>query len=277
MMNRLRKLPFVGMLLLTALIFLLPLLFVLTGSLMGSSEFQRTYGQQNLSYPPTIPRLATLEQYIELMLNTPGFLSAYWNTLWIALSTCALQFLIGVPCAYGLAKTRLRGRRMILYLYVLMMMMPFQVTMLPMYQTIQKLDLLDSRWSLILPEAFAPLTIFLLVQSMKTIPDELLEASRLETSSRLVLLRSIVIPLCKPSILTAMILSFFETWNMVEKPLLYISSIRNEPLSMLLHEAGQQVSSTTLAGCVLYMIPVILLWANFQEEICQGVSLIQVK
>ena len=277
MMNRLRKIPLIGMMLLIGLIFLLPLLLVLTGSLMGSSEFQRAYGQQSLSYPPTVPRLATMEQYIELMLNTPGFLSAYWNTLWIALAACALQFLIGVPCAYGLAKTKLRGRRMILYLYVLMMMMPFQVTMLPMYQTIQKLDLMDNRWALILPEAFAPLTIFLLVQSMKTLPDELLEASRLETNSRLVLLRSIVIPLCKPSILTAMILSFVETWNMVEKPLLYISSIRNEPLSMLLHEAGQQVSSTTLAGCVLYMIPVILLWANFQEEICQGVSLIQMK
>ena len=277
MKNRLGKLPLVGLLLLTALMFLLPLLFVLTGSLMGSTEFQRAYGPQSLSYPPAVPRLATMAQYLELMLNTPGFLSAYWNTLRIALVTCALQFLIGVPCAYGLAKTRLRGRRIILYLYVLMMMMPFQVTMLPMYQTIQKLGLMDSRWALILPEAFAPLTIFLLVQSMKAMPDELLEASRLETNSRLVLLRSIVIPLCKPSILTAMVLSFVETWNMVEKPLLYISSIRNEPLSMLLHEAGQQVSGITLAGCVLYMIPVMLLWANFQEEICQGVSMIQIK
>ena len=277
MMKRLRKLPLAGTLLLTASMFLLPLLFVLTGSLMGSAAFQHTYGQQALPFPPVIPRLATIEQYIELMLNTPGFLSAYWNTLRIALITCALQFLIGVPCAYGLTKTRLHGRRLILYLYALMMMMPFQVTMLPMYQTVRKLGLFDSRWSLILPEAFAPLTIFLLVQSMKTLPDELLEASRLETNSRLVLLRSIVIPLCKPSILAAMILSFVETWNMIEKPLLYISSIQNEPLSMLLHEAGQQASSTTLAGCVLYMIPVILLWANFQEEICQGVSLIQMK
>ena len=260
-----------------SVLFLAPLLFVLTGSLMGSGEFTRSYGANALRFPSVIPRLASLTQYATLLFNTPGYLKAYWNSLFIAATICGLQLLFALPCAYGLSKLRFSGCRMLLFVYIVMMMMPFQVTMLPMYQLVKWFGLFNSRWALILPEVFAPFTVFFLAQFMHQLPNELIEALRLESSSPFDLYRYLVVPLCKPGIAAAMVLSFVETWNMVEKPLLYLSDTRNYPLSMLLYEAGTKATATTLAGCILYMIPVVLLWGCFKDDIWYGISQLQMK
>lgn len=258
-------------------LFLIPLLFVMTGSLMGRSEFARSYGGSSLAFPPFVPRMASLSQYIDLLFNTPGYLFAYWNSLFIGLSICLLQLLTAIPCAYGLAKLRFRGRRALLFLYVVMMMMPFQVTMLPLYQLVQWMGLYDSRWVLIVPEIFAPFTVFFLAQSLKLLPSELIEAVRLESSRPLTMYRYLIIPLCKPAIIAGAVLSFVETWNMVEKPLIFIRDTRAYPLSMLLHQAGESASPATLAGCVLYVVPVLLIWVSYKAEICGGISQLEIK
>lgn len=258
-------------------LFLLPLLFVLTGSLMGSREFASVYGSNQLRFPPLLPRLASLSQYGQLLLNSPGYLSVYWKSLFLAACICLLQLIVGIPCAYGFATLSFRSRKLLLFLYVIMMMMPFQVTMLPMYQLIQRLGWFDSYWALIVPEIFAPFTVFMLTQFMNQLPHELIESIQLETSSALAVCQYLVIPACKPGIVATIILSFVETWNMVEKPLLYISEIQHYPLSMLLYEAGKRVTPTTLAGCVLYTVPVFLLWICFKDEICQGIARLQIK
>lgn len=272
--TRILSLLFLG---LSALLFLSPLLFVLTGSLMDKGEFTRTYGAHALRFPAVVPRLATLSQYGTLLLNTPGYLAAYWNSLFIALCVCLLQLLFALPCAYGFAKLDFRWRKSVLFIYVVMMMMPFQVTMLPMYQLIKWFGLFDTRWALIIPEIFTPFTVFFVTQFMYQLPGELIEAIRLESDSPIIIYRHLAIPLCKPGIIAAMILSFVETWNMVEKPLLYLSDARAYPLSMLLYEAGNRASATTLAGCILYIIPVLLLWGCFKHDICKGISQMQIK
>lgn len=260
-----------------SILFLAPLLFVFTGSLMGSAEFAQSYGANNLGFPPVVPRLASLTQYATLLFNTPGYLNAYWNSLFIAVTICAFQLLFALPCAYGLAKLRFRGCRSILFTYIVMMMMPFQVTILPMYQLVKWFGLLNTRWALIVPEVFAPFTVFFLAQFIRQLPNEFIEALRLESSSPFALYRYLVLPLCKPGIAAAMVLSFVETWNMVEKPLLYLNDMRNYPLSMQLYEAGTQATATTLAGCILYIIPVVLLWGCFKDDICTGIAQLQIK
>ncbi len=256
---------------------LLPLLFVLTGSLMGRTEFTLSYGATALPFPPFTPRMASLSQYVDLLFNTPGYLFAYWNSLFIGLSICLFQILTAIPCAYGLSKLRFKGRQTLLFLYVVMMMMPFQVTMLPLYQLVQKMGLFDSHWALIVPEIFAPFTVFFMAQSLKLLPDELIEALKLESSSPMILYKHLIIPICKPAIIAGAVLSFVETWNMVEKPLIFIQDIRVYPLSMLLHQAGELASPATLAGCVLYMVPVLLIWMSYKTEICSGISKLEIK
>lgn len=265
------------LLVICSVLFLAPLLFVLTGSLMNSSEFARAYGGNALRFPAVIPRFATFSQYTALLFNTINYLAAYWNSLFIAIVTCAFQLLFSLPCAFGLSKLRFRGRRLWLFTYVVMMMMPFQVTMLPMYQLIRALHLFDSRWSLIIPEIFAPFSVFFLSQFIHQLPNELMEAIRMESSNPFVLYRCLVIPLSKPGIISAAVLSFVETWNMVEKPLLYLSDMRNYPLSLLLYDAGNHATATTLAGCVLYLVPILLLWNCFKDDICNSITPIQLK
>ena len=272
-----KKIIFSFLLVFFSALFLFPLLFVFTGSLMDVREFANSYGSARLRFPVLVPRQASLSQYGQLLLNSLGFLSAYWKSLFLAASTCLLQLIVGIPCAYGFSTLRFCGRKLLLFLYVVMMMMPFQVTMLPMYQLVQWMGLVDSYWALIVPEVFAPFTVFMLTQFLDQLPQELIESIRLETTSVLAVYRHLIIPVCKPGIIATIILSSVETWNMVEKPLLYISNIQRYPLSMLLYEAGRQVTSTTLAGCVLYTVPVFLLWICFKEEICQGIASLQIK
>lgn len=262
---------------LCSIVFLAPLLFVLTGSLMRPNEFAHAYGANALRFPALVPRLASPAQYTALLFNTPSFLNAYWNSLLIASIICACQLFFALPCAYGLSKLRFRGRQPLLFTYVVMMMLPFQVTMLPMYQLVKALNLLDSRWSLIIPEIFAPFTVFFLAQFLHRLPNELIEAVRLESSSPFVLYRHLIVPLSMPGIVSSIVLSFVETWNMVEKPLLYLSDMRTYPLSMLLYEAGNRATATTLAGCVLYLVPVLLLWNCFKDDICTGIAQLQIK
>lgn len=260
-----------------SILFLAPLLFVFTGSLMGSNEFIHSYGTNALRFPSVIPRLATFSQYATLLFNAPGYLYAYWNSLFIAAAICGFQLLFALPCAYGFAKLSFRGNRFLFFTYIVMMMMPFQVTMLPMFQLVKWFDLLDSQWSLILPEIFAPFIVFFLTQFIHQIPNEMIEAVRLESSNPFVLYRYLIIPLSKPGLIATTILSFVETWNMVEKPLLYLSDVKKYPMSMLLYEAGNQVSATTMAGCILYLLPVVLLWGSFKDDICSGISQLQIK
>lgn len=244
---------------------------------MGSREYSHSYLQNGLPFPPVVPRLASLAQYGSLLFNAPGFLLAFWRSLLIALSICCLQLLFCIPCAYGLSKLRFRGRNAILFLCVVVTLMPFQVTMLPMYQIVRTLGLLDRSLALIVPEIFAPFTVFILTQFIHHLPDECVESVRLETSSAVVIYRSLVLPIVRSGITSAVILSFVETWNMVEKPLRYLSDVRIFPLSMLLHEAGKQLSSTTMAGSVLYDLPVRLLWWLFQEDLANGMSALRIK
>lgn len=222
-MKRWTRRLFFFLLLLCSALFLAPILFVVTGSLMGTREFSQTYGIGTMAFPRIVPSLATFEQYGALLFNTPSYLMAYWNSLFIATSVCVLQLLFALPCAYGFAKLRFRLSNGLYFAYIVMMMMPFQVTMLPMYQMMKWLNLYNTSWSLIVPEIFAPFTVFLLTQSMTHLPDELIESVRLESSSSYILFRYLIIPLSKPGIVSAMVLSFVETWNLVEKPLLYLT------------------------------------------------------
>jgi len=252
-------------------VLLAPVLFLVTGSLMTAGEFARTYGGNLPAFPAVVPRMASPEQYGTLLLNTPGYLIAFWNTLLIAVCIGLGQIAVGLPCAFAMAKGKIRCR-VLFFLYIVMMMMPFQVTMLPMYRLVKWFGMFDSRTSLIIPEIFAPFTVFLLVQFIRKLPDEMMEAAYLETKNPMTILCRVVAPLVRPGINAALILSFVETWNMVEKPLLYLTSEELYPLGMLLSKANQTYSVTAMAGSVLYILPVYLLWYGYQDEICQSIA-----
>lgn len=188
-----------------ALFFTLPFVFVLLTSLMSDS--------QALSRD-LIPHTWEWDNYRKVF-DTPGFLTWWRNTLFYAFLGTALTVISSIPVAYALAKFRFRGRNLALMLVISMMMLPPQVIIIPMYLFWAKqLDLSGSLWPLIIPMAFGDaFSIFLLRQFLTTIPDEYVDAAKVDGCGDLRTLLKVVLPMAKPGIAAVALFQFFYAWN----------------------------------------------------------------
>jgi len=247
----------------------LPLVMALLSSFMSAEELSVVYGNGHAFR--WIPYRATLEGYFALLFESQTYLATFWNSMLIAVSTTVLQTFVSLVVGYALAKGRFRMRGALFFLYVVMMLMPFQVTLLPNYMLIRELGLYDSWWALILPGALAPMGVFLLRQFMKEVPDELIEAAHMDTNSNAVVLWKIVLPCIKAGVLTVAVLAFAESWNMVEQPLVLIESRHLQTLSMRLNAIKGMSLDVRFSGAVLYALPALLLFFLFENELTEGV------
>jgi multiple sugar transport system permease protein len=152
------------------------------------------------------------------------------------------------------------------------MMMPFQVTLLPNYIQARFLGIYDTYWAIILPGVFAPFGVFLLRQFMRYIPDEFIEAVSLESQSVADILRIAIIPALKPGIIALAVLSFAESWNMVEQPLVLMEDSLRYPLSIALNSIIERSTNVAFAGSVIFMIPIVILYCYFDEHIFKGIG-----
>ena len=215
----------------------------------------------------------SLSAYADFFLWKPSYLYGLCNSFLIALGASAGTLLISLPAAYVFAKVPFRGRDAVFFLYILVMMMPFQATLLPQYLVSRTLSLYDTLFSLILPGICSPFAAFLLTQVMKGIPDAVLEAARLETDSSMVLLREIIVPAAGPGVICAGVLVFTEYWNAVSEPLILLESRERFPLAVLLHafdtESGTGAAS---AAAVLFLLAPFLLFCFFEREIMEGLG-----
>lgn len=180
--------------------------------------------------------------------------------------------------AFALAKLRFRGREIIFFTIIVLMILPFQVTMSPNILTLERLGLLKTVWAIILPAIFSPFYIFLLRQYMLSVPDELLEAAALDGKGPLGTYLQVVLPVCKPIIGAAVSLSFADIWNMAEQPLAFLSA--NEgfmPLSVMFNTLGDKNADIAFAGAVLYILPALFVFFYFQKDITEGLQLSELK
>ena len=209
--------------------------------------------------------------YVDFYVWQPRYLQALANSLCISLTTSFFSILVSVMAAYVFAKVKFRGRDLLFYLYIIVMMMPFQVTLLPQYIVSRDLSLYDTPWALICPGIFAPFAVFLLTQVTKTVPDEMLEAARLETGSTWRILLSIIIPQIRPGIICAWVLVFTEQWNAVAEPLILMETREKYPLAVMLNDlsAGDALG---FAATVIFFAAPLLLFAYFEDEILEGLG-----
>ncbi|MEU9027901.1 carbohydrate ABC transporter permease [Streptomyces sp. NPDC048383] len=256
-----------------ALFFVLPFVFLLLTSLMSD--------QQALTRD-LWPRTWEWGNYATVW-HTPGFLTWWRNTLLYAGLGTLLTLLSSVPVAYALAKFRFRGRRLSLLLVIAMMMLPPQVVVIPMYLFWAKqLDLSGTLWPLIIPMAFGDaFSIFLLRQFLLTIPDEYLDAARVDGCGELRTLLRVVLPMAKPGIAAVALFQFFAAWNDYFGPQIYAS---DNPAAWTLSyglESFRGAHHTnwnlTMAATVLVMAPVIVLFFFAQKAFVEGVTLTGVK
>ncbi|MEV7123666.1 carbohydrate ABC transporter permease [Kitasatospora griseola] len=215
--------------------------------------------------------------------HTPGFLTWWRNTLLYAAAGTALTVVSSLPVAYALAKFRFRGRNLALMAVVSMMMLPPQVTIIPMYLFWAKqLHLTGSLWPLIVPMAFGDaFSIFLLRQFLLTIPREYLEAARIDGCGELRTLLRVVLPMARPAVAAVALFQFFYCWNDYFGPQIYASE---NPGAWTLSYGLESFKSAhhtnwnlTMAATLLVMAPVIVLFFFAQRAFIEGVTLTGVK
>lgn len=219
-----------------------------------------------------LPAAPTLRSLVEVLLDSPGFFAMFWNSVKISACILAGQLLVDVPAAWALARFPLRGKKTILNIYIVLMLMPFQVLMFPQYLVLRDLKLLDTLGAVILPAIFSTFPVFLLHRFFQAIPQDILEAARLDGAGELRLFCQIGIPMGAPGILSVCILTFLESWNMIEQPMTYIKTKSLWPLSLFLPEIGLGEMGVGFAAAFLMLIPALLLFSGCQEYLEQGIA-----
>ncbi len=270
------------LLIILSLITVLPLWFVITGSFIGPGEFTENFSavldntSGNVSWP-LLPKFPTLRSYIELLLDTPKFFVVFWNSCKQVLPSLFGQLLIGAPAAWSFAKFDFKGKKAIFTLYIILMIMPFQVTMVSTYLVLDQLHLLDSHLSIILPAAFSTFPVFIMVKFFKAIPKSLFEAASIDGAGEWRLFWNIGIPMGRGGIISALILSFLELWNAIEQPLNYIKTARKWPLTLYLPNISSAQAGISLVGSVIMLLPALLLFLYGQKYLEQGIMVSGIK
>ena len=269
---------------LLAVIILLPMVQTFLYSFSSAREMTAlmdTRDNRNLNEwmdPHLSPNLFSLGQYEQVLIKDDKILFYFTNSVKYAAAILLGQTLVIPALAFGLSKFKFRGREAIFFLIVMLMLLPFQVTMVPNVLTLRFMGLMDTVWAVILPMIFAPFFIFLLRQYMIALPDELLEAASMDGAGPFRSFMWIVLPVCRPVLGAAAALSFAESWNLVEQPLTYLTHrLDLMPLSTQFNQLTKSPAGYEFAGAALYILPALLIYLFFQEDILAGIQLTEMK
>lgn len=266
--------------LLLAAAFILPMLLTVVSSFMTQSELTSNYGEVfdsrremsegvNLKL---IPDKVTFSQYGTVLLRSPDYLYKFWNSVILVVPIVIFQIAVALLAAYGFTRWRGRLRELVFFIYILLMLMPYQVTLVPNYLVSDWLGILKTRWAIWLPAIASPFAVFLLTKYMRRIPKSYTDAAELDGASRWVIFKSIYVPLCRGIILSVAILLFIDYWNMVEQPLVLLKAIEKFPLSVYLAEINSGEYGVAFAIAVIYMIPPMLLFLYGEDDFVQGIT-----
>ena len=265
-------------LVLLALVFIFPVLFLVVGSLMGKNELTDLLfpvlqeGAKGYASWKLFPEYPTLKHYVEVLLDSPEFFVMFWNSVKITVGALAGGLLVGMPAAWGFAKFDFPGKNILFTLYIALMMMPYQVTLVPNYLVLNWMKLLDTNWSIWLPGIFSPFSVYLITKYMRRIPVPLIEAAKIDGANEFQVFTKICIPICKGVITTCAILVFMDYWNMVEQPLLFFNDTDKYPLSIFLSKINAQEVGLAFAVATFYMIPSLLIFLYGEDQLVEGIA-----
>ena len=269
---------------LLALLLLLPIFITLLYSFFSPAEIQaymntrNNYTTDSFMEIRLIPRMFSLMQYYQMMITDQTILWYFCNSLLYAAVIALGQLLVLPALAYGLSCFRFRGRDTIAFSIVLLMVLPFQVTMVPSVLMLRALNLLNTRLAIILPMLSVPFLAFLLRQFMLNIPKEMLEAAQIDSAGPLKCFLYIVLPISKPALGTMFALSFAESWNMVEQPLIFLRQREDlYPLSVKFGQLTRRLSGIEFAGAALFILPALFVFLIFRDDIMEGIQVTDIK
>lgn len=272
------------LLLLLGMITLYPVIFTLADSFMADWEISEYYGtgeEPAKAFDSTekymdlrlIPFEVTLKQYKTVLIDRPQYLFMFWNSIKLALPIAIGQLIVAATAAYAFALLKSKFAGILYFIYIITMLLPFQVTLVPNYIVAQKLGIMGSRLSIILPGIFGTFGVFLLRQYMASIPPSYIEAAKIDGAGHLSIFLKIVIPLLKPGLAALFILLFMDNWNMVEQPLIFLSNPLDEPLSLFLSNINNEEPGIAFAASFIYMLPLILVFLYGEEYMVTGIGM----
>jgi multiple sugar transport system permease protein len=267
-----RALALNGLMLVAGALTLFPLLWMLSVSLMEPGE--------SSAFPlPLVPRAATLHNYRELFSHA-GIGQYLLNSLLLSCAATVLSLLFNVSAGYAFAKLRFRGRDRIFKVMLGALVIPSQVAMLPLFLLLKYLGLVNTYGAVLVPAMAGIFGIFLVRQYALTIPDALLEAARMDGASEFRIFRVIVLPLLTPILVTLGIFTFLGTWNDFMWPLIVLTDKDLYTLPVALASLSRehvQDNELMMAGSVLTILPVLLLFLGLQRYYIQGLLVGSVK
>lgn len=227
-----------------------------------------------------IPLNPTIKNYIHVFETLP-FGRITWNTFLIAFTVTIFKSLTSIIAAYAFVFFDFKGKRLLYFTLISTMFIPFTVTMIPNYITVSALGLNDSIWGVALPQLADALGIFLLRQSMRTIPKSFIEVAKIEKVGHLRILSDILVPLVKPAIISTGIIFFINSWNEYVWPVLILKSKENYTLSlalqMFISAEGGTDFTVAMAVSVITMIVPLVLYLIFQRYIINTFALSGIK
>lgn len=272
-----------------AVMFIMPTLLTIANSFMTSNEISANYGAMlsnmtddkkvfisdnvNLKF---IPDKATLSQYKNVLFKNPEYLFKFWNSIILTVPITLFQLAVAVLTSYGFSRYNNKAKNLIFFAYIILMLMPYQVTLVPNYLVSKYFNLLDTRWAIILPGIFSPFSVFLLTKVMRRIPVSYVEAAKLDGATEWQIMTHIYIPMCKSALVSIGMLVFIDYWNMVEQPLILITDpdavSALHPLSVFLSQVNTSDIGLAFAVGTVYMIPTILMFLYGEDYLVEGIT-----
>lgn len=219
-----------------------------------------------------IPQEPSGDAYVEVFTKF-NFLRTVGNSLFISVSYTVITLLSSAMAAFAFAKVSFRGNDLLLKLYLATMMIPTQVTMIPLFVIMNKLGLINSFGSVILPSIFKPFAVFMLVQQMRAIPEDYLDAARIDGAGIFQVFGKIALPMCLPTLSTLAVTTFMESWNDYLWPLLMLTQREQMTLPIALATLQGTYNpqyNVLMAGSLVSMVPIILIYIMAQRNFKNG-------
>ena len=224
-----------------------------------------------LRFPPTMWPKEIIWGNFKKAIDSVPFFTYYRNTIIVSVSVTVLQFVFVVPAAYGFAKYKFRGSNVLFAIVLLSFMLPQQLTFVPAYLMFSKLGMIDSLWPQILPFVSNGFGIFLLRQYFMQIPEEIIEAARLDDANEAKIILKVMMPMCKSAISAVAMLQFISMWNAYFWPLIMTSNDKYRTLSigvaMLNSPEGGTEWPVLMAACLMMILPILLAYVVANKKI----------
>ena len=268
-----------------AILFLLPTVLTITNSFMSQSEISANYGKifattdtggkvfvsetVNLKF---VPDMVTFQQYVTVLLKSPDYLFKFWNSVIYTVVIVVFQLVVAMFASYAFMRYKGRLKEIIFFLYIIVTLMPYQVTLVPNFLVADWLGIIDTRWAIWMPGIFSPFAVYLLTKYMKRIPSSIIEAARVDGAGEWQIFRHICLPLCKGALYSVAILVFIDFWNMVEQPLILLTNADLHPLSIFLSKINAGEIGLAFAVATVYMIPSLLVFLYGEDYLVEGIT-----